>query len=221
MRILIVEDDDILGEGLKAGLSIHGFTTDWMRTLADAEAALLTGDFAAVLLDVMMPDGSGHDLLKTIRRRGDRVPVLMLTALDTLADRLEGLDGGADDHLGKPFELEEVAARLRALVRRASVHAGARLTWRDISLDPAQLTAERRGEGVAISRREFAILHALMEHPGKILSRPQLEDRLYGFSDGVESNAIEVHIPNLRQKFGREAIRTVRGLGYRLGQEAP
>jgi two-component system response regulator QseB len=219
MRILIVEDDDLLGEGLKAGLSLNGFTTDWTQTLVDAEAALLAGEFAAVVLDVMLPDGSGHTLLKAMRARNDRTPVLLLTALDTLADRIQGLDGGADDHLGKPFELEEVAARLRALVRRASAHAGTTLAWRGITLDPAHLTAEHEGERVAISRREFAILHALMEHPGKIVSRPQLEDRLYGFSEGVESNAVEVHIHKLRQKLGRQVIATVRGLGYRLGGE--
>lgn len=221
MRILIVEDDDILGEGLKAGLSLNGFTADWTRTVSEADAALAAGAFVAVILDVMLPDGSGHDLLKQMRSRLDRTPVLLLTALDSLADRVTGLDGGADDHLGKPFELEEVAARLRALIRRASAHAGAPLSWGGIVLDPVRLTAAKDGTEAPLSRREFSILHALMEHPGKILSRSQLEDRLYGFADGVESNAVEVHIHNLRQKFGRGAISTVRGLGYRLGGENP
>ncbi|RFC64197.1 DNA-binding response regulator [Fulvimarina endophytica] len=221
MRILIVEDDEILGQGLEAGLAMSGFTTDWVETMGDADAALRTGAFAALVLDVMLPDGTGHDLLALMRGRGDRTPVLLLTALDSLSDRVRGLDGGADDHLGKPFELAEVAARLRALARRGGAHAAAVLSHGAIVLDPARLSATMAGRPVALSRREFSILHALMEHPGKIVSRLQLEDRIYGFSSGVESNAVEVHIHNLRQKFGRETIATVRGLGYRLGGEAP
>lgn len=221
MRILIVEDDELLGEGLVSGLSMHGFTTDWVESVADGDAALRTGGFSAVVLDVMLPDGSGHDLLKSVRGRGDRTPILLLTALDALSDRVKGLDGGADDHLGKPFELDEVAARLRALLRRGGAHAGASLSWCGIEIDPANLKATKNGEAVVLSRREFSIFHALMENPGKIVSRLQLEDRIYGFSEGVESNAVEVHIHNLRQKFGRGTIVTVRGLGYRLGEETP
>ena len=219
MRILVVEDDDILGDGLAVGLGLQGFTVDLVATAADAEAALTIGGFAAVVLDVMLPDGSGRDILATLRRRGDLTPVIMLTAQDTLADRLAGLDGGADDYLGKPFELDELAARLRALVRRGQGHAAPRIAWNGVTLEAATLTAEREGAPVPISRREFAVLHALMETPGAILSRGQLEDRIYGFADGAQSNAVEVHVHNLRAKFGARFIETVRGVGYRVRRE--
>ena len=219
MRILIVEDDDILGDGLRVGLAMSGFTADLTVRAGDADAALLSGSFAAVVLDVMLPDGSGYDLLRAMRRRGDDTPVLLLTALDTVSDRVEGLDGGADDHLGKPFELDEVAARLRALIRRSTRRAAAHLEWGGVALDPARMTAERSGEPVALSRREFTILHALMERPGAVLSRSQLEERLYGFQEGVESNAVEVHVHHLRGKFGSRFIETVRGVGYRVRGE--
>ncbi|MEC5291541.1 response regulator transcription factor [Aurantimonas sp. C2-6-R+9] len=216
MRILIVEDDEILGNGLTVGLQMNGFTADLATCRGDADAALRSGGFDAIVLDVMLPDGSGHELLATIRGRGDATPVLLLTALDTVADRVEGLDGGADDHLGKPFDLDEVAARLRALVRRASNRPTAHLEWDGVRLNPAKMLATRGGEDVRLSRREFKLLHALMERPGTILSKAQLEEKLYGFQEGVESNAVEVHIHNLRAKFGRSVVETVRGVGYRL-----
>lgn len=221
LRILIVEDDTILGDGLKTGLQMHGFTTDLTTTLANSDAALMTGSFAAIVLDVMLPDGSGFDLIKTLRLRNDRTPILLLTALDALADRIDGLDRGADDHLGKPFALDEVAARLRALIRRAGDHSGGTLHWKGICLDPARLTAAFNQRPQPLSRREFTILHALMERPGTILSRAQLEDRLYGFAEGIESNAVEVHVHHLRAKFGREIIETVRGVGYRMAAKGP
>jgi two-component system response regulator QseB len=216
MRILIVEDDDIIGNGLKVGLGISGFTADLADCCEAGEAALAVGGFDAVVLDVMLPDGSGHDMLARLRRRGDRTPVLLLTALDTLPDRVRGLDGGADDHLGKPFEVDEVAARLRALLRRATARADSYLEWGGVRLDPATMTAFQDGGETRLSRREFAVLHALMQHPGEILSRPQLEEKLYGFDEGVESNAVEVHVHNLRAKFGSRFIETLRGIGYRL-----
>jgi two-component system response regulator QseB len=158
-------------------------------------------------------------VLKSMRTRRDATPVLLLTARDRVADRIAGLDAGADDYLGKPFDLDEVAARLRALVRRASGRPGAILEWRGLSLDPATQKVERDGEPVRLSRREYAILHALMAHPGQILSRGRIEEKLYGWQEEVESNAVEVHIHHLRAKLGPDMIRTVRGIGYRLGEE--
>ncbi|MBJ3775894.1 response regulator [Acuticoccus mangrovi] len=219
MRILIVEDDELLGDGLAVGLGLQGFTVDLAPSAADAEAAIAVGGFSAIVLDVMLPDGDGRAILADLRARGDATPVIMLTAQDTLADRITGLDAGADDHLGKPFELDELAARLRALVRRGRGQAAARIEWRDVAIDPATLSAEVADKPIRISRREFALLHALMERPGVVLSRQQLEDRLYGFSNGVESNAVEVHIHNLRGKLGGDFIETVRGLGYRLRRD--
>jgi DNA-binding response OmpR family regulator len=164
----------------------------------------------------MLPDGSGLDILRELRNRQDPTPILLLTAKDTVADRIGGLDSGADDYLGKPFDLDEVAARLRAISRRAAGRASPTLTWNGIKLDPVQRTAEVDGEPVALSRREFTILEALMKHPGAVLSKDQLAERLYGWQEDVESNTVEVHVHNLRAKIGRDAIETVRGLGYRL-----
>ncbi|GGD17703.1 response regulator transcription factor [Aureimonas glaciei] len=220
MRILIVEDDDILGDGLKVGLEMHGFTADLARTCGDGEAALRAGGFDAVVLDVMLPDGSGRDLLSRYRAGGGVTPVLLLTALDSVADRVGGLDDGADDHLGKPFDLDEVAARLRALLRRAVNRSAACLSWDGITLDPASLAAARGPEKIHLSRREFRVLHALMERPRTILSKAQIEEKLYGFQEGVESNAVEVHVHNIRAKLGASFVETVRGVGYRLRDAA-
>lgn len=216
MRILVVEDDAVLLDGLKVGLGIHGFTVDAVASCGDARAALATAGFDAIVLDLMLPDGSGLDILRELRRRQDATPVLLLTAKDTVADRIGGLDTGADDYLGKPFDLDEVAARLRAISRRASGRATPTLSWSGIELDPGRRTVAVDGEPVGLSRREFSILEALMRHPGTVLSKDQLADRLYGWEEDVESNAVEVHIHHLRVKIGRDAIETVRGLGYRL-----
>lgn len=221
MRILLVEDDEVLAEGLNVGLRIAGFTPELVKTCADAEAALADGSFAAVVLDLMLPDGSGLDLLARWRGSGVRTPVLLLTALDQTRDRIIGLDSGADDYLGKPFDLNEVAARLRAIVRRAEGRAHAELAWHGLTVDPARLSGRFRGATVTFSPREFAILRALMERPGAILSRAALEDRLYGWQEGVESNTVEVHIHKLRAKLGADFIQTVRGAGYRLAGDAP
>jgi len=216
MRILVVEDDAMLLDGLKVGLGLHGFTVDAVASCGDARAALATAEFDAVLLDLMLPDGSGLDILRELRRRQDATPVLLLTAKDTVADRIGGLDTGADDYLGKPFDLDEVAARLRAISRRASGRATPTLSWNGVELDPGRRTVEIDGKPVGLSRREFSILEALMRHPGTVLSKDQLADRLYGWEEDVESNAVEVHVHHLRVKIGRDAIETVRGLGYRL-----
>lgn len=219
MRLLVVEDDPVLSDGLCVGLGIAGFTTDPVTKLVDARAALETGGFGGVVLDIMLPDGSGLDLLGELRGRGDRIPVLLLTARDRVRDRVTGLDAGADDYLGKPFDLDELSARLRAMLRRHEGRAAGLISWNGLSLDPAAQTGRFRDRHLHFSRREFAILYALIEHPGHIWSKSQLEERLYGWQEEVESNAVEVHIHHLRAKLGRDFIRTVRGLGYRLAEK--
>lgn len=220
MRVLVVEDDPMLLDGLKVGLGLAGATCDVVSTCGDAEAALATSVFDAVVLDRMLPDGSGLDVLKRLRERGDRTPILLLTALDDISDRIDGLDAGADDYLGKPFDLDELAARIRAIARRGAGRASAGLVWGEVTLDPATMTVARDGKVLALSRREFAVLSALMERRGAIASRAEIEDRLYGWQEEIESNAVEVHVHHLRAKLGREAIETVRGLGYRMGGQS-
>jgi len=215
MRVLVVEDDPVLQNGLTVGLGIHGITAEGVGTCADALAALGTTTFDGVVLDVMLPDGSGFDVLRELRQRNDAVPVLLLTALDAVADRIRGLDNGADDYLGKPFDLDEVAARLRALRRRAVGRATPTILWQDIVLDTERRTATTNGEPINLSRREFALLLALVERPGVIHSKADLEAMLYGWQEEIESNAVEVHIHHLRAKIGRDRIETVRGVGYR------
>lgn len=216
MRILVIEDDPVLLDGLKAGLGLLGATVDTVSSCADGHAALGTNTFDAMVLDLMLPDGSGLELLTKIRSAGDRTPILLLTALDEVSDRIKGLDAGADDYLGKPFDLDELAARVRAIVRRRAGRATSSLTHKGIMLDPATFAATVAGKPISLSRREFAVLAALMERPDAIRSKADLEERLYGWQEEVESNAVEVHIHNLRSKIGRDAIETVRGLGYRM-----
>ena len=216
MRILVVEDDTILSDGLRAGLGLGGATVDCVATCADAEAALATSAFSAIVLDLMLPDGSGLDVLRGLRRRNDRTPVVLLTARDAVSDRIAGLDGGADDYLGKPFDLDELSARIRAVVRRASGRASAILEHGGIRLDPGSLAVTVDGLPVAVSRREVMVLAALMERPDVLRSKAELEERLYGWQEEVESNTVEVHVHNLRAKIGKHAIETVRGLGYRM-----
>jgi DNA-binding response OmpR family regulator len=218
MRLLVVEDDAVLRSGLTVGLGLHGFTAEAVETCADALTALETTNFDAVVLDIMLPDGSGFDVLRTLRTRNDPVPVLLLTARDAVGDRIRGLDDGADDYMGKPFDLDELAARLRALRRRSLGRATATISWQGLVLDPQRRTVSDGGDLLNLSRREFAILMALVERPGVILSKPELEAILYGWQEEVESNAVEVHIHNLRAKIGRDRIETVRGLGYRARQ---
>lgn len=220
MRVLLVEDDAILLNGLQVGLGLAGFTVDAVSNCADASAALRSSTFDAVVLDLMLPDGSGLDVLDELRGRQVGTPVLLLTARDSVPDRIAGLDAGADDYLGKPFDLNEVAARLRALTRRGNGSASACRIWRELRLEPATMAVTKSGLAVRLSRREFSILHALMDRPGQILSKSQLEDRLYGWQEDVESNTIEVHIHNLRQKLGPGVIETVRGVGYKLAEDS-
>lgn len=218
MRILVIEDDAVLLDGLKVGLGMSGFAVNTVATLSDAVEALASDRFDAIVLDRMLPDGSGLDLLQSIRRAGNRTPVLLLTAKDEVTDRIDGLDAGADDYLGKPFDLDEVAARLRAITRRAEGRAKSELTWGGVALDPASMSVARNGSTVSLSRREFAILLALMENPTAIHSKQVLEDRLYGWQEEIESNTIEVHVHKLQAKLGAALIETVRGVGYRLAQ---
>jgi two-component system response regulator QseB len=217
LRILVVEDDPILLDGLREGLKLSGFVADGVTTVADATEALETGRFDAVVLDRMLPDGSGLDVLRGIRQAGNRIPVLLLTAKDEVGDRIDGLDAGADDYIGKPFDLDEVAARLRAITRRSSGRASAEISLRGLTLDPASMLVRRADVEIGLSRREFSILHALMESPQAIHSKQALEERLYGWQEDVESNTIEVHVHKLRAKLGTSVIETVRGVGYRLG----
>lgn len=221
MRVLVVEDDPVLLDGLKVGLRLSGLTADAVTGCEDARAALATERYAAIVLDIMLPDGSGLDLLSELRAGGDATPVLLLTARDQVNDRIAGLDAGADDYLGKPFDLDELSARVRAIMRRGNGRASAILKWRNLVLDPAALTVLLDGDPVALTRREFAVLRVLMEHPGAVVARSALEAALYGWQEEIESNAIEVHVHHLRAKLGSGTIGTVRGLGYRLGGEAP
>ncbi|WP_022721851.1 winged helix-turn-helix domain-containing protein [Rhodopseudomonas sp. B29] len=216
MRILVIEDDAMIADGIRAGLALGGASVDCVATCEDARAALAAGSFSAIVLDIMLPDGSGIDLLRSIRGGGDATPVLLLTALDEVGDRIAGLDSGADDYLGKPFDLDELGARLRAIVRRRDGRAATCLEHGSIKLFPAERSAMLGEAAIPLSRREFAVLHALMERPGVVRSRGELEERLYGWNDEIDSNAVEVHIHNLRNKLGRTAIETVRGIGYRM-----
>jgi DNA-binding response OmpR family regulator len=216
MRILLVEDDPMIGKTLYAALQQDGYAVDWVKDGQAARVALDTADdaYALVLLDLGLPKKSGLDLLRELRRAGNKVRVLIVTARDAVTDRVAGLDAGADDYLVKPFSLDELAARMRAVLRRDVARGDNVLTNGDIALDPAARTVTRDGVAVDLSPREFALLAALLERPGTALSKTQLEERLYGWGDEVESNAIEVHVHNLRRKLGADAIRTVRGVGY-------
>lgn len=218
MRILVVEDDPILMDGLSVGLGISGFTVDSVGTCEDARAALATQNYDAMVLDLMLPDGSGHDILSELRRAKNDLPVILLTARDQVSDRINGLDQGADDYVGKPFDLDELAARIRAVSRRAAGRAAATLKWDNAELDPAQMTVTKGGIPINLTRREFAILRTLMERPNTPQSKAKLEEALYGWQEEVESNAVEVHIHHLRNKLGSQFIKTVRGIGYRLGE---
>jgi DNA-binding response OmpR family regulator len=216
MRILLVEDDELLGDGLRAGLRHCGFAPDWLRDGLSARGALKTEDYAAVVLDLGLPRLDGLSLLREMRAGGDTVPVLVLTARDALTDKIDGLDSGADDYLVKPVDLDELAARLRALIRRAGGQAAPLLIVGGLELDPAARRARLNGQPLELPAKELAILEMLMRNAGRVISRAQLESALYGWSEGVESNAVEVHIHHLRRKLGAETIRTQRGLGYSL-----
>lgn len=217
MRVLIVEDDSMIGESLREALRGHGLAADWVRDGRAADAVLATERFDAVLLDLGLPHKGGLQVLASLRAREDATPVIVVTARDALADKVAGLDAGADDYLVKPFELDELLARLRAVGRRQTGRASPLLEVADLRLDPATREVTRGGRPVLLSAREFALLQALLERPGAILSRAQLEDRLYGWGEELESNAISVYMHQLRRKLGDDLLHTVRGLGYYAG----
>jgi DNA-binding response OmpR family regulator len=217
MRVLLVEDDEMIGESLREALRRQGFAADWVRDGRAADAALASERFDAVLLDLGLPQRGGLEVLKAARARGDATPVLVLTARDALSDKVAGLDAGADDYLVKPFELDELLARLRAVVRRRAGRSSGALEVADLRLDPATREVSRGARAVLLSAREFALLQALMERPGAILSRAQLEDRLYGWGEELESNAISVYVHQLRRKLGDDLLHTARGVGYYVG----
>ncbi len=219
MRILLAEDDTLLGDGLRAGLRQSGFQVDWVRDGAAAERELRAQPYAAAVLDLGLPLMDGLDVLTSIRRAGVTLPVLVLTARDTVPDRIRGLDRGADDYVVKPVDLDELAARLRALVRRAHGLPQDMLQAQGVTLDVAGRSVSRDGQAVALSTREFDLLHALMLSAGRVLSREQLEQQLYAWGQEVESNAVEVHVHHLRKKLGTELIQTVRGVGYLLPRD--
>lgn len=221
MRILLVEDDALLGDGLRAGLRQLGFQIDWVRDGDAAERELRAEPYAAAVLDLGLPRRNGLEVLTAIRQSGLKLPVLVLTARDAVADRIRGLDLGADDYVVKPIDLHELGARLRALIRRSHGQPVERLRCGDIELDPASRTVTQDGRDVTLSPREFDLLHALMLNAGRVLSRDQLEQHLYSWGREVESNVVEVHIHHLRRKLGPRAISTIRGVGYLMRREEP
>jgi DNA-binding response OmpR family regulator len=219
MRILLVEDDELLGDGVEAGLKQAGYAVDWVRDGTAAELALRNGGHDAVILDLGLPRKSGLDVLSQARRAGNRIPVLILTARDTVDDRIRGLDAGADDYLVKPFDLHELTARVRALIRRAHDAPAPVLRIAGIELDPAARTVRYEGQLLDLPAREFGLLHALLLSAGRVLTREQLGDALYGWGEEIESNAIDVHIHHLRRKLAPDVIRTVRGVGYMIARD--
>lgn len=220
MHVLLIEDDALVGAGIEAGLRVHGLTVDRVSTVAEADAALQAFHTDVVILDLGLPDGSGMTLLAQLRQRGDSVPVLVLTARDAVKDRIAGLRAGADDYLLKPFDLDELVARLRALLRRAAGHCQPVLAYGPLRLDPMTRQVWLHDAAVTLSRRELALLEVLLHSRRAVLSAEQLKDSLYGFEAEVESNAVNVHIHHLRRKLGSGIVKTVRGLGYQLGDPA-
>ena len=217
MHVLLVEDNALVARGVRAGLQLQGFGVDTVASAGQADAAIRSSHFDACVLDLGLPDEDGLSLLARWRGQGLQVPVLVLTARDAVSQRIEGLQTGADDYLVKPFDLHELAARLHALLRRA---AGRSVDWielGEVRINPAAGHIQRQGRTVELSRREWSLLRALLQSPGRILSTEQLRDSLYGYSQDVESNAVNVHVHHLRRKLGHELVETVRGEGYRLG----
>ncbi|AOZ69162.1 DNA-binding response regulator [Rhodobacter xanthinilyticus] len=216
MRILLIEDDTVLGAAVRDQIAADGQTVDWVTRLDLAREAMAGTGYDLVLLDLMLPDGRGIAFLRAVRARGETVPVIILTALDQISDRIEGLNAGADDYLVKPFDLAELSARIGAVARRYSGNPNPLIHIEDLEIDLAQKRVSRGGKAVSLTAREWALFEAFLSRPGQVFSRAQLEDKLYAFDAEVESNAIEVHISRLRKKLGARVIATERGLGYRL-----
>jgi two-component system response regulator QseB len=216
MRLLLVEDDEDLGEGIRVTLKPEGYTVDWVRDGASGLRALGQESFDIAILDLGLPRMDGLEVLRGLRRAANAVPVLVLTARDATTDRIAGLDAGADDYLVKPFEVDELKARLRALLRRSLNRPQPALEYHDVRLDPGSQEVSYQGRPVALQRKEFLLLHQLLSQPGRVFTRDKLEQALYGWDEVAESNAIDVHIHHLRRKLFPELIRTVRGVGYRI-----
>ncbi|WP_374307037.1 response regulator [Dongia sp.] len=216
MRVLLVEDEPSLGQAVEEHIRDAGHAVDRVLRLDDAEAALRAVDYGLVLLDLHLPDGSGLDLLRTMRRQGDVRPVIILTARDQIRDRIDGLNAGADDYLVKPFDLDELAARVAAVARRAAGNPSPIVTLDDIELNQAARELKRGGKRIDLTQREWAILDQLLRRPNAVVSKEQLEETLYSFGAEIESNTIEVHVSRLRKKLGKDLITTIRGVGYRL-----
>jgi len=221
MRLLLVEDDAMVGEGVLAGLRQEGFAVDWVRDGQAAELAIENDVYDLVVLDLGLPRKDGLEVLSTMRSKGNTVPVLIMTARDAVSDRVQGLDRGADDYVVKPFDLDELAARVRALLRRRAGRAEPLITHGDLIINPATREASLAGQPLPLSAREFALalLEALLDRPGAVLSRAQLEERIYGWGEEVESNTVEVYVHSLRKKLGTGFIRNVRGVGYTVPRE--
>lgn len=218
MRILLIEDDAMIGNAVSRGLGQAGFAVDWVTDGRAADVALAHRSHDLAILDLGLPKQDGMAVLATLRSRGDSMPVLIASARDTVRDRIAGLDAGADDYLLKPFDLDELVARVRALLRRHAGSATPILSFGGVALDPVRRRVTRHGEPVALSAREFSILEALMQRPGAVLSREKLEESVYGWADEIGSNAIEVHLHHLRKKLGPAFIKNVRGVGYRVAE---
>lgn len=217
MRILLVEDDALLGDGIHAGLKLADYAVDWVRNGEAARTALLGHSYDACVLDLGLPKKDGLSVLKELRAGGSALPVLILTARDTAADKISGLDAGADDYLTKPFDLGELQARLRALIRRAAGSVSPTIEHAGVALDPAAKQVTRDGQAVTLAAREYALLYDLMTHKNQVRSRAQLEESLYAWGEETGSNTVEVYVHHLRKKLGGDFIRTVRGFGYQLG----
>jgi DNA-binding response OmpR family regulator len=220
MRLLLIEDDPMIGGGLQQGLRREGHTVDWVQDGKAGAAAVRMAPYSLILLDLGLPGQDGMQLLKLLRQRDEAVPVIIVTARDALPDRLAGLDAGADDYLVKPFAIEELIARIRAVGRRQAGRPNPELCVGPLRLDPARHLLWLRDEPVTVSAKDFAMLQLLMQGPGVVLSRETIEERMYGWDEEIGSNAVEVRIHNLRKKLGSEVIQTVRGVGYRIREQA-
>ncbi|MDP5365557.1 MAG: response regulator transcription factor [Paracoccaceae bacterium] len=218
MRILLIEDDTILGQAVRDQIAADGHSVDWVNRLDAAGDAIRTTGFDLILLDLMLPDGRGIGFLKTMRARGGVTPVIILTALDQVSDRIEGLNAGADDYLVKPFDLSELSARIGSVARRYSGNPNPIITHGPLQIDLAARSILLNGRSVVLTAREWALFEAFLARPGQLLSKAQLEEKLYAFDTEIESNTIEVHVSRLRKKLGAGIIETQRGLGYRLGR---
>lgn len=220
MRVLLIEDDTILGAAVRDQIRADGHSVDWITRLDEAGDHLASASYDLILLDLMLPDGRGIPFLRGLRAKRDVTPVIILTALDQISDRIEGLNAGADDYMVKPFDLSELTARLKAVARRYSGNPSPLIEIGDLAIDLAARRVTRAGKPVALTAREWVLFEAFVQRPRQLMSKAQLEERLYAFDAEVESNTIEVHVSRLRKKLGHQIIETVRGIGYRLGADA-